>query len=162
MKVAKINHYRCDDFSATTYVWVPDDTTQEQFEDAVFKAQDVYLAFCREFAARIKVGDPGWVVDYRNYPNKQATLAEIDEEFAAKKAVYNEWHEQEKKAYKTFGEYLRAEGYIPLWDHEPELLIEELDWSHYHGIHIGYEDTLDDDNIKKDLPGPLKQKTSRF
>ena len=156
MKVAKVVHYRCDDYSATTYVWIPDDMTNDEFIANVRHAEIDYLAFVEEFSKVDKVKDPGWSPDYKKFPDK--TVTQIDAEHAVLKKEYSEWKTKETQAYKSFEYYLRKYGCIPLWEYEG-CIETTVDWGHRHGQTIDYENTYDDERMQ-DFPGPLK--VSRF
>jgi hypothetical protein len=138
MKIAKIEHNRCDSYEVTTWVWAPDDWTFEQFDAAVERARTAYQAVVDAWSAERKVADPGFQPDYKKHPDK--TVREVDEEFAVLKEAYKSWSAEKSKAQKGFAHYLAAEGMVEIWNHEPELKTE-LYWGHQHGKTIRYDET---------------------
>ena len=149
MKLVKVEHMRCDEYSCETYMMAPDEMTVEQFEQAVENAQNKMQNFIDNYKKLIEVPYPGYNPDYKKYPDK--TVKEIDAEFKIKMDAYNVYKKEKDKGYKTFGEYLQEEGLTPLWKYESEFEVS-CHWGHQHGTDIEYDEFED-----KDFPGPLKR-----
>ena len=143
MKLAKVVHYRCDEYSNTSYVWVPDDMTLEQFHEVLDKAEEAYLAFIKEWNATEKVQYVNYTPDYKKYP-KHLTIAEIDTQHAEALAKYKEFEQKELKSKRKFSHFLADQGLKQIWDYEPELT-STIDWGHNHGMGLDYVEKLPKD-----------------
>lgn len=158
MKLAKIEHVRCDEPDCTTYVWTPDDWDEKQFRAALKNAEKAYLSAYQEWQ-RIKDEAPEKY--FANYKDElefyQArpelsvaqAKAEWEEAFARRKA----WEVEYNKGQQTFAEFLELEGLTAFIVHEPDFSAC-INWGHQHGASLKYWDNSA--NIdRKDLPGPL-------
>lgn len=140
MKLAKIDHSRCGEHRATTYVWVADDMGPEELAKLTDEARNNYMAAidaCKN--SPDKPPYAGHEPNYRSYPST-VTLAEAQADHDLKKAAYAAWQEQERAAQKTFATYLvdAAAGRIKqFWDAEPALKAG-VSWGHRHGDQIDY------------------------
>lgn len=144
-QLVRITHYRCNEPSAYTYVWAPNTWDEDKIVDAARKARDAY----EQVLDRIKNGHtpppneyrPGAPIPYKDYPEK--TVAAIEAEWAQKRKAWEIWHEAEERAPKTsFGDFLRREGFVALWEHADMEI--DIDWGHQHGVEIDYSKTEDD------------------
>lgn len=148
MKLARINHERCNEWNCSTYVWIPDDWTEEHFQIIVSQAKQEYLAH----RAKVKEENPplhpyGYNLEglRSKYPEEfpdTMTFAEADikvQEFRQRKKEYDAKISKldrgllaflEDKGVKSFYSY--SEGIVPTaW----------CDWGHNHGQNYDYEDT---------------------
>ena len=154
-QVGIVEHWRCGEpRMGKTLVWVPEGMTSEEFRARVRRAQEAFLAFVKEWRDEPAPNDyAGWGrPDYSRQPNR--TVAEIDAEWEAKRAVWAAWDAERQKAYRSFGEYLEAEGLPMLWRvSEGYPYAMELDWGHRHGWRLETDSQPDED-----LSGPLKRR----
>jgi hypothetical protein len=72
MKLAKVMHIKCDENRASTYVWIPDEMTEEQFQSLCDGARTNYLDVEGKFVAN---GVQYPRLDYDRHPGK--TVAEV-------------------------------------------------------------------------------------
>jgi hypothetical protein len=101
MKLAQIDHSRCGEWRATTYVWVADDMGTDELGKLVEEARVNYLIAIDTCKANpAKPPYTGHEPNYRSYPST-VTLAEAQEDHARKKAAYTAWEEQERAAQKN-------------------------------------------------------------
>lgn len=152
MKLAKITHERCDEYDGYTYVVVPDEMTQEEFDNAVYSAQKEYIEFVTEYDKVKKIlNESSFAYNnplmrfYDKYPDK--TVAEVKEIYAAKSAEHAEASKLKAQSYREFGTYLKDFGITPLVEYEAEIN-KDLDWGHRHGSSINHERRVED------MPGP--------
>lgn len=142
MKLATIEHKRCGEYRATTYVWVADDMGDTELSRLVGEAQKRYLTAidaCKNSDAKPPYA--GHTPNFGAYPGTM-TLAEIQADHEKKKTTWAAWEEQERAAQKTFAFYLveAAGGRIKqFWDGEPALKAE-ISWGHRHGDPIDYSE----------------------
>lgn len=142
MKIARIDHNRCGEHRATTYVWVADDMGRYELTKLVTEARTSYLAAID--ASKTNSTRPpyaGSVPNYSAYPNT-TTLAEAQADHERKKNAYDAWEARERLAQKSFAAFLVdvAEGRIQqFWDGEPALKVE-IAWGHRHGDVIDYSE----------------------
>lgn len=138
MRLVKIGYVRCRDWDGYSLGWVPDSWTQEEFEAAVLRAEDAYLAFLKRFdeEAEPPVKEPRFAAAYDDYPDLK--VSEVQALWAEQKRVYTEWKRDYDKGRRGFPSFLADEGIEPLYEHEPEL-VTEVDWGHQHGVRLEYE-----------------------
>ena len=144
MKLARIEHERCSEYDCTTYAWVPDDWTEEQFEDAVGRAEKAYLAAYAKWR-QDKENEPenlwpSWGDQekfYAAHPGLTvACVAKLWDEALAKRSA---WEKEYDKGKKRFSNFLVAEGAISFYDYEPDLTAH-IYWGHRHGDSLDYDD----------------------
>lgn len=147
MKLIRIQHERCNEWSASSYALAPDDWDDEQISRAIRAAQDDYLAFEQEF--RERQSDNGFTAhyfpghpSYEQHPDK--TVREVQELHAAQKTEWQRWRDREYQSRQPFSAYLEKHGLIRLVNAEEEHGIQEfdLDWGHRHGWRLDYSDEL--------------------
>ena len=158
MKTFQITHNRCNEYAGTTFGFVPDDMTQEEFLRIVGEAQREYLEFLERYERERKAADER--IDYRLRPDlseadPDKTVRELLAEQAEKKLAYDAWQKTQSEAYRTFGNYLEPHG-IVLWHDVTPDLEADVDWGHRHGMTIGMDDEYPSE---RDIPGPrLRQR----
>ena len=161
-RLAEISHWRCDEPSATTYVWVPKDWLEDRFEDAVSKAEKAYEEALKGYRDDVKpYPNASYFFDasfIKTLEDKNVTIAEAEAEWERQKEENSKWQRARDKAHKPFTDYLRDEGLIGFYDIDPEYSTS-LFWGHRHGETIAYEDT---DPNGKDLKKPLEIKRGRW
>jgi hypothetical protein len=139
MKIAVVSHQRCDeDTDKRTLVWIPDEMTPEQFQEAVNVAAADYLAVMDRWKKAEKPNDyqPYGPPPYENYPT--LTVEQIKREWADKKAAWEEWDKKRQRAQKTFAAFLHGRyGIVAFYDHKPEHY-SEVSWGHRHGVRLEY------------------------
>lgn len=160
MKLAKINHVRCDDrWRAETYVWVTDDMTEERLEELCQAAIKAYWE--AEDAAKAEAPPyRGYSPNYKEFPDK--TVAEVDVFWAAEHRKYEEWKHKRDKARKPFAEFLFdvGEGAIQkFWSLPDSVIKAEARWGHRHGQHAEYSEV---NPAKKDFNYPKKSKDDQW
>lgn len=142
MKLARINHIRCREYSACTFVWVRDDMSEDELEARVYAAQKEYLAALTEFSQAEK---PVERAPYQ--PNweklRDRNVGEVLDQHKEEKAKAKAFDEVRRKALKTFGEFLaKQEGIESFWGaDDPPVMKGEVDWGHMHGTRIEYGET---------------------
>jgi hypothetical protein len=158
MKLACVEHTRCREYDATTYVWVADDMTKQELQSFCAQAAGKYLTAEKELQdAPTPYVHPGYLPDFERYPNK--TVAEVKAEHAKQLAAYNHWHEKSEASRKTFAYYLAeiSSGRImEFYAITPDLQVG-VNWGCNHGVVIDYGKT---DVTAKDLNAPLPDDSS--
>lgn len=151
MKLAKVEHERCNEWSGSTYVWIPDEWTEDDFDRAVDEAADKYLKFVEAWkdAPAPNKATSYSKPDYEAHPDK--TVAEVDAIHEKEKEVYAAWWAEQQQSKRSFGQYLEAEGCKPFWDDCGVAFTTMIYWGHRHGWPIDYEDT---NANAADLKGP--------
>lgn len=161
MKFAQIHHDRCNEPDGTTYGFVPNDWTKEDLSKAAWNAKRAYEQATAEYVEACKqtgvshLPDRWWIgqstPDYARYPDK--TVAEVQE-------IHQKEIERQKRekailmeARKTFGQFLKDEGFIPLFQAEADLETM-VDWGHQHGMPLEYGDTWPGDLDKQGVAKP--------
>jgi hypothetical protein len=122
MKLAQIEHERCHEIAATTYVWVPDDFTADGLGVFVKAAQELYLKNEDDFKNAPGVSNPGYTPNYTLYPFM--TVREVDAAHKEKLERYKTWIAQKNATRKTFSELLSevSNGLIKtFYNLEPEI-----------------------------------------
>lgn len=150
MKLARVEHDRCGEWAATTFLMVPDELTEEEFRLAIRRARDSYDADARAFLESKSAPSYPYAQDYEKYPDDM-TMKEVRQAREDKKREYKEWEERRSRASQSFGTYLlrEIEGSQNL--HEAPALEGSVNWGHQHGRSIDYGDKAD-----KDLRGVHK------
>jgi len=142
MKLAKIEHWRCGepigwkDTPGSTYVWVPDDLTEEEFEALCDKAQKEYFRAAEELKKLIPTAPCGYGPRFENFPDK--TVAEVLAVHAVEKKKWDEQQAARKAATRSFSEILKeiSGGIIKsFWDTKFPLEAT-VNWGHRHGEDI--------------------------
>ena len=134
MKIAKVDHYQCDEFSTSSYVWIPDEMTIDQFSNVLDEAEKDYIAYLKEWNKTIAVPYVNFHPDYSKAP-KYLTIKEVEDKHETELAKYKEWEANERKAKRTFSAFLADLGLKQLYEHEPEYKLT-IDWGHNHGLGI--------------------------
>ncbi len=142
MKLARIEHWRCGepvgwkDGSGSTYVWVPEDLTEAEFDDLCDRAQKAYFASVEELKRLIPTSPCGYGPQFENFPDK--TVKEVVALHAEKKKAWDEQQAKRKAAQRSFTEILKdiSGGVIKsFWD-TTFALTAQLSWGHRHGEDI--------------------------
>lgn len=145
MKLARIEHWKCGEpvgwknTSGSTYVWVPDDMTEDELDNLSEAARKAYLAVEEEFKKISPPYPPGYGASVEHYPDAW-TVAQIKADHSAKEKVYYQYQDKAALARKPFSWHLQqaSGGTIKLfWEIEPAISTE-LHWGHQHGTTIEY------------------------
>lgn len=143
MKLVKINHIRCDEWTGTTYLLAPEDTTEEQLQKDVDTAEQNYLQSIKNFE------DAGQKPKYININNfgelpNNLTVGEFNEMRIKRDQEIKEWDDKRDASTHNFAYYMRQLGYFDLNEDE-DALEAEVNWGHRHG------ETLDISRTKLDV-----------
>lgn len=139
-QLARVEHIRCGEFSAYTYVWVPADMTEAQFAKHVYAAEREYLAALKEFAGSEKPSS-AWPYSINWETHRDKNVGDVLDEHNEKLAQRKEREAKRREALKTFGQFLvKQEGIESFWDVKPDIN-GEIDWGHQHGTKIDYGNT---------------------
>jgi hypothetical protein len=142
MKLARIEHWRCGepigwkDTPGSTYVWVPDDLTEQEFEDLCERARKEYFRSADELKKLIPTSPSGYGPQFENFPD--LTVKEVLAIHAEKKKAWDEQQAKRKAAQRSFTEILKdiSGGIIKsFWDTTFPLDVK-VDWGHNHGVDI--------------------------
>ena len=151
MKLCTIEHSRCDEFDRSTLVWIPDDWAEEQFEEAVDRAKEVYLEAYYTWKKN-KESHPEYQRHASHISEWQfleqhpdMTVKEARQFYVKEEKRYNDWAKEYDKGKRTFSDFVKDAGMTPFSDMEPEF-ITEIYWGHRHGEQIEY-----DEKFPKDL-----------
>lgn len=152
MKLLRINHTRCQEHDGSSYLWVPDDLTEDALYDAIEAAEKAYLADLTAWQKEVADGappNPGYSLNVNNYPDTWTKL-EMRLDFAQKKAKYDEYQKMKRQASKNFTGYVVdqiegaldfSDGFESTWSEREglaETLVFDQDWGHMHGTPIKY------------------------
>lgn len=156
MRLAKVEHERCGEWAATTYIMVPDDLTVAQFREAVLAARKKYLDVLEAWHNANPVEWPG--ISLTLSADKPlpyaltATLGEMLADHAAKLESWKLWEKRKTEALQNFGLFLKNEipGSEWIWQSD-DVLKASTNWGHRHGEKINYGD-----EGANDLPGPSR------
>lgn len=163
MKLLKVEHNRCDEYAASTYLWVPDeyaevdeDGHQSKLHDAIEEAEKAYLADLEAYKVALATDappNPGYSFNVKDYSDNW-TIREAKAAYEERKAAYQAHQQKVTLGNETFESYLLDaipgsfslwEGFDSSWnDREgpfPETLYFEQYWGHRHGTHIDYGET---------------------
>jgi hypothetical protein len=139
-KLARIDHIRCGEYSACTFVWVRGDMTEDELAERVEAAEREYLATLKEFSEANK---PTQRFSYRIEweQHRDRAVGEVLDEHAAAQAEHNRYEKTRQNALRDFDHYLtQQEGITSFWEDEFPLH-GEVDWGHMHGTKIEYGET---------------------
>lgn len=146
MKLAKVRHIRCNEYAATTYLFVPNELSQDDLRQAVLRAQKTYLADAEAWKnANPAPADPSYsYFSLEKYP-PNTTISEILEQRKKEEADYKEWEATRRKAQNGFVHYLKAEITDSEFIEDTEAIESSVDWGHHHGKSINYGEFKDQD-----------------
>lgn len=139
MKLARIFHRRCDDYSGYTFVLAPDDWDDARIQAEAKEAQRAYL---EEYGKALKtqagegVRNPGYSPNYDAHPDK--TVAEVKAEWETARDAYKAWEADQRKTRQKFEDFLTDCGFVSLWSDDAAPVKAEVDWGHRHGSRIVY------------------------
>lgn len=136
MRIGKIEHMRCDEIEAHTYVVIPDGWSKDDFSARVRAARDAYQTM-------IDTIPPDEPPRPDHYPNlvkldPSVTVGELLKERQEKQAAWTAWFEEREKARRSFGEHLKDHGLVLVQDYEDHEFIP-INWGHRHGQKIHYD-----------------------
>ena len=162
MRLARVDHYRCDDIAASTYVWIPDEKDQAAFEVDVARAQEAFLAAGAAAAEHagprpVSAWSPGLTPLRLDDAPDSTTVGELRAARAQAQAEWAAWEAKRKAASRPFGSFLADLGYRAFYDIEPAL-VADLGWGHRHGQALDLDDTAPGG---RDLRGLLRHRPHR-
>ena len=146
MKLARVDHYRCEQpagkWGLYSYVWVPDTMTEDEFGVLCEAARSAYLDNEQEWKKAAPVYPPGYGASVEQYPDGM-TIAEVKAAHAEKEKAYKDYETKRANARKHFAELLveASAGTIKKFWNEPPAIKHQLDWGHNHGVTIEMSDT---------------------
>ena len=136
MKLVRVDHMRCGEWSATEYFAVFEKSIEDKVEQIV---DDIVEEMIKD-AQKLKdppFGAPPHFPPYDDNPNK--TVHEVQEEHKRMKAEYAEWLRNQKEFNRSFAERADEKGLIPLYKvEEDELIQTRAYWGHQHGLKLNY------------------------
>lgn len=142
MKLGIIKHERCcEPTYDKTLVWLPDEMTEDEFTAAVDAARAEYLAFAQAFKNAPPPNDYNghMSIPYHKYPT--LTVAQVEAEWDVKRAAWQTWDAERKKAKRSFGNYIEGRAGIQrFWEYDAPFT-RDCDWGHNHGIKLDYDET---------------------
>lgn len=153
MKLARIVHERCQEWSGYLHVIIPDDWDHDKLYKVVDKCVNEHIA-----AAKLYKANQEPINGYRPYssgPNYKEydpskTIAEVNLEWASMKEEYETWQKTIEPAKLSFSKRLSENGIRMIWDlqggymddpeDEDEILETTASWGHNHGLNFSYEE----------------------
>lgn len=140
MKLARIDHIRCREYAACTFVWVRDNMTDEELEERVVAAQKEYLATIKDFGKRDKPAASPWAQPHWE-EHRSRLVGDVLDEFKAMRDEAMIYAKSRSTALQDFDYFLKQqEGIEGFWDHEFEMHAD-VDWGHAHALKIEYGET---------------------
>ena len=141
MKLARIDHIRCDEPDGATLVWIEDSMTEDDLQEAVERAGKAYVKAVSEF---MNTKPPEGIQSAYSQPNwernRDRKVGEVLDEHAKLKEQRTEWDRKRREAIRPFDEFLHQEpGIEPFW--EGEFVNGDMYWGHRHGESIQYGTT---------------------
>lgn len=155
-KLAKVDHFRCDEVRASTYVWISPDLSADEFEKLCIDAKTAYL-LAESGAKNARTPHPGWQPPYEMYPN--LPVAEVKALHEQRLAAWKADEEKRDAARQSFATILeeRSDGRIKgFYEVKPDTETTVY-WGHQHGTLLEYGET---DPDKSDLKGSLAKSRS--
>jgi hypothetical protein len=148
--LVRIEHFKCNDWAGTSYVWVDDNMGIDRLEELCDQAQARYLT--NEHACDSRPAtprNPGYMPEYGKYPDMK--VSEVTALWKVEKDAYDQWMQKRKETRKPFAEVLEqiGEGSIRRF-HDPfeEIPKVDVDWGHRHGTYVEFGET----ELKPDFP----------
>jgi hypothetical protein len=147
MKLAKVEHYRCDQpagkWGLSTYVWVPDTMTEEEFGDLCNKTATTYLDNERTWKSTAPVQPAGYAPSLDPIKDKGKTVEQVYDEWNEKSLAFKAYEAKRSAARKSFNELLieASNGTIKYFWNGPVAFSHELSWGHNHGTEINMSPT---------------------
>jgi hypothetical protein len=140
MKLARVEHDRCGSYDSTTYVWIPDDMTEDQLDKIASAAQKDYLEMVDDFNRSPRVANPGFNPRFEQYPHN--TVQQIQAWHKEKLDAWNTWEAKSKKSQQSFSHFLVAagDGKIKLFYDVPLEIVVTVNWGHRHGQNLDYSE----------------------
>jgi len=142
MKIAKVEHYRCEEWTATTYVWVPDDMSADQLAGFAEAAYESYWKAEEDFKKLDAPPNPGYAPEYDKSPEK--IVAQVKAEHKAKLDAYTAWNKKRNEARLSYPEHLEivSDGLIKDFHNgvkdAPRV---QVSWGHRHGETLEFGDS---------------------
>lgn len=151
MKLARVSHIKCDENRASTYVWIPDGMTEEQFQNLCDLARTRYL----ECEGNFRANGPQYPrLDYDKHPGK--TVAEIKAMHDVAVSQYESLKKHHEDSRRSFGDWLvelSQKTIEPFWKIDPPIDID-LHWGHNHGMSMEFDETNIQDLRRKSKKKP--------
>jgi hypothetical protein len=145
MKLARVEHLRCDDTDGVTYVMAPDGVDEDKFQTDVTAARELYQKAIDDFKAL--GAKPVWLTEsLEDWPDEM-TAGEIKQRVKENYAERVAYDDIRSRATHEFGYYLEKLGYTPL--RRAECLEATAYWGHQHGVDIKYSKTTTDFKTKE-------------
>jgi len=146
-KLAKIEHYRCDQpagkWGLTTYVWVPEGWYPETLQKFVDEAVKSYLNTEAEFKKMASVPAPGYGASITTATPDTMTVGELRHEHQTALSAYAVYTDMLKASRHQFAWHLKevsGGAVCQFWEKEPDM-IAEANWGHNHGVTIEHSET---------------------
>lgn len=136
LKMVRVNHVRCDERQAWTYVWAPADWDAKKLRETTRAAQAAYLEAHKHYREQ-RVAPNAWrygPVPYASYPDM--TVKDAKAMWDGLEADFRAWEKRNRETERDFDDFLTDQGFTSMWSHvEGEV---DVDWGHRHGVAIHY------------------------
>jgi hypothetical protein len=149
MRLASVEHVRCDEPDGRTLVWVDDLMTEQGFEERVSNAERLYLEAVKEFMsqesprpARMFAGSGP--LNVKDPAIQGMTVAEALARHEALQTAEKERSRVATRAMRSFESFLcDEEGVVPFWDgvDAETAFAGEVYWGHRHGTPLDFGKT---------------------
>ena len=140
MQIGQIKNIRCNEYDNSTWVVFPDDAfTQEQFAEAVARAQRAYESVMAETPLFVQPFGPSGLslAELRKIPSDK-TVGDLLDEYDEKQERRKMHEKLKERKRRSFGYYLQQEGLTPVQSTDADLTTD-ADWGHKHGELIRYD-----------------------
>ena len=141
MKLARIEHTRCQEWDGNTHVLIPDDWDGDKFRGVVNKCVTKMIEAAKKAKDTSETSPSRWTpwgvsIPYKEFPDK--TVKEVNAWWADQKRIHEEWLAEIEPIKVKFSDLLKEEGIKQLWEAE-EILTADAYWGHHHGISLEYK-----------------------
>lgn len=141
MKLARIQHNRCQEWDGNTHVLIPDDWDGNKFREVVSECVYKLIAATKKTKEVRETSPSRWTpygqsIPYKEFPDK--TVKEVDAWWAEQKELHEKWQSEVAPIKMHFSDLLKEKGVLSLWESE-EILTAEANWGHNHGLSLEYK-----------------------
>lgn len=149
-RLIHIQHERCQEYAASTYVLAPVEWSYSQIDKAIYNAQQEYYKAVELAKQHQKVPQPPYglpsVAIFKKYPEK--TVQEVLDMLEEQRVAYKSWEDNYGVTKTPFINFLVKQGFETLYEANAKMV---CNWGHKHGTRIEYSETVEDT-----MPLPIK------